>query len=627
MVGDHQDIGYDEFAHLVTPSRLLTSDLTNMILGPVFRAELVRTARRTRYYFMRMFYGLALLLLIWSRYGHLLAMQQPFRGTNQMRQLLLSELAVFAIQTFLLFLTVQLLTLLVLIPALFGGVITDEKERKTIHYLMASRLSSGEIVLDKVLARMLHVSVFVLLGLPILCSLSLFGGIPWQYIAGGYVATLSTVFFAASLSTLVSTLARRVRQGVLISYLLVFIWLVVPSILDPICQILYPRFHVWFSPINAWFQASSPLVLWVGNAYWAAGISSARAMALFEAFLWLVGLQTTAGLLFLLVAMQQLRPAFRRQETGNRRVTWFVRTPRRTRWLRRPECGSDAMLWKECHFAKTDVFTKLFVLPSTVLLTIFLIFASGIDESFWHALKELYSNGYTGGLVARNQLNQTLRLISPVYIGLWLLAVAGASASSLGVERDEDTWVSLTSTPLSGWEILRGKMVGAVWGLRGFGGLLLSVWGGGLLIGALHPLGLVFGLLMVALFTWGVAALGTYTSLKARSTSRALSTTLVILILINGGFLILVDPLLRILGDPHVLRQYLNLSCTPYLTSLTLASFDTFQSLRETSGPPVPSDWTIPAVASILVLAHITAASLLTIRANRQFDVVSDRPR
>ncbi len=104
-------------------------------------------------------------------------------------------------------------------------------------------------------------------------------------------------------------------------------------------------------------------------------------------------------------------------------------------------------------------------------------------------------------------MNHSLRQISPVYIGLWLLAVAGASASSLTVEREEDTWISLISTPLRGWEILRGKMIRAVWGLRGFGGLIGVFWIAGLLTGALHPVGFVLGLLLVALLTWGVAAL------------------------------------------------------------------------------------------------------------------------
>ena len=92
----------------------------------------------------------------------------------------------FAFTTFIWFASVQLGTILLLVPALFGGVIADEKQRKTMHYLMASRLSSAEIVLDKLAARLLHVGAFILLGLPVMSLLTLFGGVAWDYVAGAY---------------------------------------------------------------------------------------------------------------------------------------------------------------------------------------------------------------------------------------------------------------------------------------------------------------------------------------------------------------------------------------------------------------------------------------------------------
>ena len=55
----------------------------------------------------------------------------------------------------------QGLGLILLIPALVAGIISDEYQRKTLHYLLASRLSSAEIVLGKLGARMVHVVAFV----------------------------------------------------------------------------------------------------------------------------------------------------------------------------------------------------------------------------------------------------------------------------------------------------------------------------------------------------------------------------------------------------------------------------------------------------------------------------------
>ena len=151
-----------------------------MLLGPVFRAELIRTARRRHYYSLRVVYGIVLLLILWLNYQRLLVMARAAGGRP-----LIADFADFALSTFTWFMGVQLATILILVPALFGGVIADEKQRKTMHYLMASRLSSGEIVLDKLAARLLHVGVFILLGLPVMSLLTLFGGVAWDYVVGG----------------------------------------------------------------------------------------------------------------------------------------------------------------------------------------------------------------------------------------------------------------------------------------------------------------------------------------------------------------------------------------------------------------------------------------------------------
>ena len=98
----------------------------------------------------------------------------------------IDEVARFAENTFFNFAVVQLVAILLLIPALFGGAIADEKQRKTLHYLMASRLSSFEIVVDKVLGRAPHLAVFLGMGLPVVSLLGLFGGVPPESVAVAY---------------------------------------------------------------------------------------------------------------------------------------------------------------------------------------------------------------------------------------------------------------------------------------------------------------------------------------------------------------------------------------------------------------------------------------------------------
>jgi ABC-type transport system involved in multi-copper enzyme maturation permease subunit len=605
-----------------------------MLLGPVFRAELIRTARRRRYYLLRVCYGLILLFLIWEQYVGLVVVAEMRGGMPS-----IADVANFATQTFVAFAAVQITVILALVPALFGGVIADEKQRKTIHYLMASRLASGEIVLDKLAARLLHVGVFLLLGLPVMSLLTLFGGVAWEYVAVAYAGTCTSTFFAAVLATLVSTLARGVRQAVVVSYVLVAFWVFVPFVAGLIFRALFGNAFAGFQEVNRWIMTASPLYLWWRATIGPLPVTPAapwvmwgpRGLAVvFDAFLWMAGLQLASGLVFLIVAVWQLRPTFRRQESSGPRLTWFSPRWRRPHWLRRPACGADAMLWKERHFTPTDVFTKLFVLPATVLLTVGVILIGRFDETVVRSMNELWRRGISAPSFARHELNENLRAVSPCYLALWLLAVAGASATSVAGERERDTWTGLIATPLEGWEILRGKAIGAVWGLRGFRALVGLFWLVALAAGGVHPLGLLLALLTVLVLTWFVAAVGTYASLTARSSSRAVTASIVVLALLNGGYLVALDPALTFFSGSSGDWRYRDFGCTPYLASCMLFSFEEVQSLAAQMGH-LRETWRglMPAVAygSLVLGGYAAAAALLTWRAILRFDVVSERPR
>jgi ABC-type transport system involved in multi-copper enzyme maturation permease subunit len=600
-----------------------------MVLGPVFRAELIRTARRRVYYVLRMVYGSAILLMLWMNYQVLLEIALVRGGKAS-----IADFADFAFRTFLWFMGVQLATILILVPPLFGGVIADEKQRKVMHYLMASRLSSAEIIVDKLAARLLHVGVFVLLGLPVMSLLTLFGGVALDYVLAGYAATCSITFFAASLAILISTFARRVRQAVLIVYILQMAWLIVPPLAEFVCRSLYPGAYLWFRPVNEWVLATDPawLLLFSIRTVSPRPIGSGGGTGLLAAeFIWMVGLQLAVGVCFLVIAVWQLRPTFRRQEESARRFFGLGSKLRLPRWLRRPECGADAMLWKERHFARTDLFTKLVVLPATILLTVCVFLGGGFDETVVRACADITWQGYAGNSRARDELNDALRAISPIYVALWLLAVAGASASSVTYERERDTWDGLIASPLTGWEILRSKVVGAIWGLRGFGGLVSLFWLVGLAAGAIHPLGFLLALAITGLLTWFVTALGIRASLAARKTSRALTMTLVILVFLNVGYLGILLPVC--MSFRNVWNQWWNwfpeVGCTPMLAAKALLKYPEVAQLMGAgrSAPPNPDlDRYHVACALVVLAGYAIATAVLSWRSLRCFDRVVGRP-
>ena len=224
-----------------------------MLMGPVFHAELLRTSRQRRYYVLRVLYALVLLLLIWTGYERL-RWYQPVIST--------ADLAAFASGTFIAFAILQLITILLLVPPVFGGAIADEKQRKTLHYIMASQLTGAEIILDKVLGRSSLLAVFVAIGLPVVSILGLFGGISAEDVVAAYLGTFSTVAFAVSLTVLVSTWARRVRDAVVTSFLLVLFWLLVPPLILLAGTAIRPPLYFWIEPVNNWLVDLSPLGPW-----------------------------------------------------------------------------------------------------------------------------------------------------------------------------------------------------------------------------------------------------------------------------------------------------------------------------------------------------------------------------
>src|SRR5262245_29521081 len=123
-----------------------------MLFGPVFHSELVMTARRRRYYLARFVYGVFLLVALrqqyvqWSDSSQYIHWRTRF-GNDPTTSI--KAMALFAESAFVGFAWAQGVAILCLLPAFLGGVIADEHQRKTLHYLLGSRLSSLEIVLGK----------------------------------------------------------------------------------------------------------------------------------------------------------------------------------------------------------------------------------------------------------------------------------------------------------------------------------------------------------------------------------------------------------------------------------------------------------------------------------------------
>jgi ABC-type transport system involved in multi-copper enzyme maturation permease subunit len=501
-----------------------------MLGGPVFHFELVRLARQKRLFALRFVFGLILLTVVGMNY---LADYGVLLGFSTRREITLGELAEFGRRLFISLISAQIVMVGGLTPAMVADAIAAERHRKTLHYLMASVLNSTEIVVGKLAARVLYLGVFLALTFPIASLLTLIGGVDPEGLAWSYVALGSTTFFLASIAILASVITRRPRDSVGAAYALAGAWLAVPMLVR-YWILEYPFFkvdHRGLTEVTAavldWWNAANPFE-------WATNLSSVMTSGVAEvrsSLAWMVAMQLLYGTLFVAFSVWQLRPAFRRHEGR------AGRPPRMRRLVRRilpvPECGDRPVYWKEAYFTAGQVG----IAQRAVKLVLYLIMLAVIASTIYgsgRAFRECIANGYgTGGSVAhyidRLSLNMSLRVEISVLFTVWMFYLAATAAAGIAGEREQDTWISLLSTPLEGREILSGKMLGPIRATLPFAITLAILLLDGLVVGAIHPIGILSGVTCAALFTWYVVALATYQSLKAPTAWRARLVTQAIL--------------------------------------------------------------------------------------------------
>src|SRR5262245_14274892 len=150
------------------------------LLGPVFVYESDRMARKGRVFLVRCLFIAALLLVIYLVYPR--GVVFDVYNEEQVRKVM----SQFAIAFSNGFLIAQCAVILLLTPIYMGGAITEEKEKRSLDFLLGTQLSSAEIVLGKFASRFLPLFAIVLTSLPVLAITQVWGGVDLpRVLAGG----------------------------------------------------------------------------------------------------------------------------------------------------------------------------------------------------------------------------------------------------------------------------------------------------------------------------------------------------------------------------------------------------------------------------------------------------------
>ncbi len=485
------------------------------LFGPVLFYDLVRGARRARTYITRCGYLALLLFFLWSVVGSQMERAVYYQEGNAYGpgRPDPKQMAALAEAFFATFMGVQFGLALFLTPAYVAGAVAEEKERKTLEFLLATDLDSREIVLGKLAGRLGRLTLLLITGLPVLSAVQFLGGVDPDLVLGGFAATALTVAGLAGLAILASVHARRARDAIMMNYLLVILYLalcwlgegLVAASVFP-AGTLFPGGPTAADCVQLFaagdpFHALSRVFSGAAGPVRTALPGVLRGYATF--YLLLTGLTVT-------LAVVRLRPIALREAGGPKRGA------KQRRRSGRP-VSDRPMLWKEMYHAAAPrtrvgvlLIAGLFVLLSFVPPVFILV-----------DYVQANTRPFTNPQRLASEFNMYVRSVGTTVACLGLLGAAVRGAAAVRVERDKDTLDALLTSPLSTHEILLAKWAGCLWGLRWPAAWLGSIYAMGLVTGGLSPLALP--LLAAAIFVYcgTLAAVGLWYSVVCRTTARA----------------------------------------------------------------------------------------------------------
>lgn len=483
--------------------------------GPIFTRELRITSRRFRTYLLRSIYvallaaavGFSWLSITGGHFGNSLAQKAM---ASQVGAKLFAAIGGF-----------QFVVLHLIAPVLTGTAISDEIKKQTLPALMMTPLTGLQIIVGKLLSQMLTIVMLIATTLPLLAIIRIFGGVEWRLLVDVEALTVTAAMFAAAMSLMFSTFLNRKRDRAAGMTLLCLLLLYagIPALI----LALYdgagvgPEVFAYFNPFTSLGQvigqvtspATAAFIGW--SAPWLQCLlllgATALIVVLSAAMLRRVALRTAAG-----QTLVQL-PG-RRQPAAPKKLK--KAKPHRSRRV-----WNHPVLWRELD---TAISRKRWRRWLTVGLTTAILIAAYGTAAYLELLEE-----------------ETFHAAFVVI--LFLIAIARAATSSpttIVREKEASTWESLLLTALSPREILFDK-ANAVLITRV--APILAVMIAHVVVfsalGRIHPLGILYTLLIPAGPIIFLVGTGTRISLRAKNTRSAVISNqlLAVMLWLIGPFL------------------------------------------------------------------------------------------
>ena len=440
--------------------------------------------------------------------------------------------AIFAEAFFSAFMIVQVVMVLLLTPAYVAGAIAEEKDRKTLEFMLATDLNNREIILSKLLSRLANMTLLLLTGLPILSLLQFVGGVDTVLMLSGFAGTALTILGIGSLSILLSTLFQKPRDAIGATYLFIITYCALgttakSSAMAP--PLTWMRDPLWeagpsLADVSNVLNSGNPIaaVIEVVNAINSATLGRDLPDILTR-YAWFHGILAAVCIVWSIV---RLRAIALKQTVGGttKKLSWWQ--------THRPPIGDLPMMWKEFNIEGR---MKLNWLAwGVVIVLVVLTVGTGlliVGVYLW----DVFTNGMRDWRGFHEGMNVWFRIAGTGVACLMILIVAVRASTSITNERERDTFDALITTPMSGNAILGAKLLGTVTSLRMgwlWFGVMLAI---GMFTGGIHLLAVPILINAWYIYATFFTMVGMWYSMACESSMRATVYTVITTLFLGGG--------------------------------------------------------------------------------------------
>jgi ABC-type transport system involved in multi-copper enzyme maturation permease subunit len=385
---------------------------------------------------------------------------------------------------------------LLISPALLAGSLAGDKERGTLGLLLTASVNSWQIVMGRLIGKLVQVGMILLAGVPIWFLLAALAGIRVPALLGMIGLPAALAIGAAGVTMAASAVARRGRDALLAVFLTGFV--ILPLVLTATAR-YSAALGGWVAPINP-FHGFGALV-WDEDP----------ALAALTMLLWLI-----MGGVGLGVAAWRLRPSSLRLLAGDDRTR-----RRRRRWVVPAVNDDRPMLWKEMFIERVSPLGRFGKWAGIVIFLALIVVSTGygglvVYNTWWRA-----QPAEPGGIV--DQIGDAIDESAWLVAYLIQLSIALRAAVAITSERERSTWDGLLTSPLEGREIVLAKLCGSFYALRWLIVASLWAWTLALLFGAMTIKN--YGLLLLHVVVIGacMSAIGVRISMAAATGTKAMS--------------------------------------------------------------------------------------------------------